>query len=302
MRLPSDPFSGLNAFLAVAETAGFSTAAARLGVSPAAISQAIRALEARLGTPLFVRTTRRVRLTEAGAALLMRVRPAAAEISDAITSAAATQQEPSGLLRLTVPRMAVPLIIDPVLPAFRQAHPKVAVEIAIEDATVDLLGRGFDAGIRIGEYVEQDMVGIKLTRDISWSVVAGPAYLAARGVPATLEELATHECIRYRFPSSGVVYRWEFEREGASVVVDPPGSIVVNDGALLASFAVSNLGLSYVADIAVEAELRAGSLVRVLEACSPTTPGLFLYFPRRAQQQPKLRAFIDTVKQLLRHR
>lgn len=299
MNLRPDPFYGLSAFLAAAEAGSFTAAAARLGVSPAAVSQAVKSLETKLGTPLFIRTTRRVGLTEAGAALRARTAPAAMEIVAAVEAAAAAH-EPSGLLRLTVPRMAVPLIIEPVVPALRRAHPKIAIEVAIEDAAVDLPERSFDAGIRIGEYVERDMVAVRLTRDIVWSVVASPAYLATHGRPETPEDLAGHEAIRYRFPSSGAVYRWEFERNGRSFSLDPPGSLIVNDGALLVSWARAGLGLAYVADIAVDAELTEGHLARVLEQFLPTTPGLFLYFPRRTQAQPKLRVFIDLAKQVLR--
>ncbi|MGK9264871.1 LysR family transcriptional regulator [Sinorhizobium meliloti] len=298
MRTRSDPFSGLSAFLAAAEAGSFTSAAARLDVSPAAVSQAVKALEARLGTPLFIRTTRHVGLTEAGAALLARLSPAASEIIAAVEDAAGTG-EPTGLLRLTVPRMAVPLIIEPVIPALRRAHPKIAVEVAVEDATVDLPGRGFDAGIRIGEYIERDMVAVRLTRDITWSVVASPAYLAEHGTPDVPEDLPMHQAVRYRFPRSGAVYRWEFERDGRAFSVDPSGSLIVNDSALLVSWACAGLGLAYVADIAVAAELGERKLVRVLEPFLPTTQGLFLYFPRRAQAQPKLRAFIDLAKQVL---
>jgi DNA-binding transcriptional LysR family regulator len=259
----------------------------------------VKSLEEKLGTPLFIRTTRRVGLTEAGAALLARTAPAAAEIIAAVEDVASVH-EPSGLLRLTVPRMAVPLVVEPVVPALRREYPRVAVEVAVEDATVDLSARSFDAGIRIGEYVERDMVAVRLSRDITWAVVASPAYLAARGRPEAPQDLAGHEAIRYRFPNSGALYRWEFERDGRSFSVDPPGSLIVNDGALLVSWARAGLGLAYVADIAVEAELRAGQLVRVLEQFLPTTPGLFLYFPQRAQAQPKLRAFIDLARQVLR--
>ncbi|WP_105385486.1 LysR family transcriptional regulator [Neorhizobium alkalisoli] len=301
MNLRPDPFYGLSAFLAAAEAGSFTAAAARLGVSPAAVSQAVKALEAKLGTPLFIRTTRRVGLTEAGAALQARATPAAMEIVAAVEAAAAAH-EPSGLLRLTVPRMAVPLVVEPVVPALRRAYPKIAIEVAVEDATVNLPERGFDAGIRIGEYIERDMVAVRLTRDIAWSVVASPAYLAVHGRPETPEDLTDHEAIRYRFPSSGAVYRWEFERDGRSFSLDPPGSLIVNDGALLVSWARAGLGLAYVADIAVDGELADGHLVRVLQGFLPTTPGLFLYFPRRAQAQPKLRAFIDLARQVLRAR
>ncbi|MFE0756103.1 LysR family transcriptional regulator [Inquilinus sp. NPDC058860] len=297
---PPDPFTGLSAFLAVAEAGGFTGAAARLGVSPAAVSQAVKALEARLGTLLFVRTTRRVGLTEAGAALLARVGPATAEIAAAIEAAAAMGTEPTGLLRLTVPQMAVPLVVEPVVAALRRSHPRIAVEIAVDDATVDLTARGYDAGIRIGEYVERDMVAVRLTRDIAWSVVGSPAYLDARGRPERPEDLIRHEAIRYRFPTSGAIYRWEFERDGRALTVDPPGSLIVNDGGLLFAFARAGLGLSYVPDIAVAAELASGQLEQVLQPFLPRTPGLFLYFPRRAQDQPKLRAFIDVARAVLR--
>jgi DNA-binding transcriptional LysR family regulator len=295
-----DPFTGLSAFLAVAEAGGFTGAAARLGVSPAAVSQAVKALEGRLGTLLFVRTTRRVGLTEAGTALLARVGPATAEIAAAVEAAGAMGTVPTGLLRLTVPRMAVPLVVEPVVAALRRSHPRVAVEIAVDDATVDLTARGYDAGIRIGEYVELDMAAVRLTRDIAWSVVGSPAYLDARGRPERPEDLTRHEAIRYRFPASGAIYRWEFEREGRALTVDPPGSLIVNDGGLLSSFARAGLGLSYIADIAVAAELASGQLEQVLQPFLPRTPGLFLYFPRRAQDQPKLRAFIDVARAVLR--
>ncbi|WP_026870093.1 LysR family transcriptional regulator [Inquilinus limosus] len=295
-----DPFTGLSAFLAVAEAGGFTGAAARLGVSPAAVSQAVKALEARIGALLFVRTTRRVGLTEAGAALLARVGPAATEIVSAIEEVGAMGSVPAGLLRLTVPRMAVPLIVEPVVAALRRSHPRIAIEIAVEDATVDLAARGYDAGIRIGEYVELDMVAVRLTRDIAWTVVGSPAYLDARGRPERPEDLTRHEAIRYRFPTSGVIYRWEFERDGRALTVDPPGSLIVNDGGLLSSFARAGLGLTYLPDIAVEADLAAGLLHKVLEPFLPQTPGLFLYFPRRAQDQPKLRAFIDVARSVLK--
>jgi len=296
----TDPFAGLAAFLAVAETGSFTAAAARLGVSPAAVSQTVKALENRLGTPLFLRTTRRVGLTEAGAALLIRARPAAAEILQALETAGEMGEEPAGVLRLTVPRMAVPLVIEPVIPVLRRAHPKVAVEILVEDAAMDLPAHGYDAGIRIGEMVERDMVAVRLTRDIVWSVVASPAYLTARGTPQQPEDLTQHDAIRYRFPTSGAIYRWEFERDRRTLTVDPPGSLVVNDGALLIAFAVAGLGLAYVADIAAEEEIEADRLRPVLQPFLPRSPGLFLYFPRRASIQPKLRAFIDVARTVLR--
>jgi DNA-binding transcriptional LysR family regulator len=295
-----DPFDGLAVFLAVAERKSFTAAAASLGVSPAAMSQAVRSLESRLGLPLFQRTTRRVGLTEAGSALLARVRPAAGDIVEAIDGLAGFRDRPAGLLRLSVPRLAVGLVIEPVLPIFRSTYPDVSVEIAVEDATIDLTERGFDAGLRIGEYVERDMIAVRLTRDIRWCIVGAPAYLAKRGRPRRPADLAEHDCIAYRFPSSGALYRWELEEKGRAFSVDPGSAVIVNDGGLGVSMALAGLGLNYTADLFVAEELRSGRLARVLDRYLPTTPGLFLYFPARAQAQPKLRAFIDLTVATLR--
>jgi DNA-binding transcriptional LysR family regulator len=295
-----DPFDGLSVFLAVAERRSFTRAAADLGVSTAAVSQAVRALEARLAAPLFQRTSRRVGLTEAGAALLARIRPAAQEIAEAFDGLAAFRDRPAGMLRLTVPRIAVPLVLAPVLPVFRRIHAAVTVEVAVEDEPVDIAARGFDAGIRIGEAIERDMVAVRLTPEIRWIVVAAPTYLAARGRPATPEDLTAHDTIRYRYPGSAALYRWEFVRDGRDLAVDPPGGLIVNDGALANMMAAAGLGLSYTADLWAAPDIAAGRLATVLDDFAPTSPGLFLYFPARAQSQPKLRAFIDTATSLLR--
>lgn len=289
----SDGFSGVSEFLAVARHASFRAAAAELGVTPAAVSQAIRTLETKTGLVLFQRTTRRVGLTEAGESLLARVRPAAAEIAEAFAALTDLRERPAGLLRLSVPRVAVPIVIEPTLADFRRAYPDVAVDIDVDDGVVDLTANNLDAGIRIGEMVERDMIAVRLTPDLHWSVLGAPAYFATRGRPRTPEELTRHECIRYRFLTAGSIYRWEFERGGRDFSVDVPGSVTVNDGALMMSFALKGLGLIYTADLFAAREIAAGQLEPVLEEFLPTTPGLFLYFPARTQTQPKLRAFID---------
>jgi DNA-binding transcriptional LysR family regulator len=291
----SDGFSGLSEFLSVARHASFRAAAAELGVTPAAVSQAIRTLETKTGLVLFQRTTRRVGLTEAGEKLLTGVRPAAAEIAEAFNALTDLRERPAGLLRLSVPRVALPLVIEPVLPAFRRAYPDVAVDIDVNDAAVDLTSNNLDAGIRIGELVERDMIAVRLTPDLRWSVLGAPAYFAARGRPRTPEELIRHECIRYRFLTAGSIYRWEFERGGREFSVDVPGGVTVNDSTLMMSFALRGMGLIYTADLFAARELAAGELESVLEEFLPKTPGLFLYFPARTQTQPKLRAFIDTL-------
>ena len=207
----SDGFSGLSEFLAVARHASFRAAAAELGVTPAAVSQAIRTLESKTGLVLFQRTTRHVGLTEAGESLLARGRPAAAEpaesaaaeIADAFDALTDLRDRPAGLLRLSVPRVAVPLVIEPVLADFRRAYPDVSVDVDVDDGTVDLTANNLDAGVRIGEMVERDMIAVRLTPDLKWCVLGAPSYFAARGRPRTPEELTRHECIRYRFLTAG---------------------------------------------------------------------------------------------------
>jgi len=297
-----DSFTGLSEFLAVAEHSSFRAAAAALGTTPSAISQAIRGLELRLGLPLFQRTTRRVGLTEAGSTLLARLKPAASEIGESLEALGALRERPSGLLRLSVPRIAVELVMAPVLPAFRRAFPEVAVEVDVNDAAIDLAAEGFDAGIRIGEFVQREMVAVPVTPDIRWVVLGSPAYFAARGRPQQPEDLIDHECLRYRFPTSRSIYRWEFLRDGREFSIDVPGKLLINDSMLFHAMACQGLGLIYTTDAAAESELAEGRLESVLEPFLPTSPGLFLYFPTRSQSQPKLRAFIDVAVALARRR
>jgi DNA-binding transcriptional LysR family regulator len=298
----TDTFTGISEFLAVAERESFRAAAADLGVTPAAVTQAIRALEKRLGLPLFQRTTRRVSLTEVGGTLLARLKPATTEITESLDALGALRTQPSGLLRLSVPRMALPLVIEPLLPEFRRAYPDVAIEVHVDDGAVDLMAGRFDAGIRLGEFVERDMIAVRVTPDVHWSVLGSPAYFARRGRPETPEDLINHECIRFRFPTSRTVYRWEFERDGREFSIDPPGKIVVNDSALMHSLASAGVGLIYATDLIAEHELKQGRLERALERHLPKTSGLFLYFPARSQMQPKLRAFIDAARSLAKRR
>ncbi len=300
--MANDPFNGLREFLAVAEAKSFTAAAATLGVTPNAVSQTIRALEARLGLQLFVRTTRRVALTEAGLAFLKRIRPAATEIADAYELLGDFRDRPMGNLRLTVPRMAIPLVLTPLLPRFRQAYPDVSVEVSIDDAAVDITEHGFDAGMRIGEAVERDMIAVRLTPDITWAVVGSPSYFVKHGRPSTPEDVTRHEAVRYRYPGSGTIYRWEFEREGHDVSVDAPGALTVNDFQMLMEMAEAGTGLAYLPDLSVRDAVASGRLERVLEAYLPTSPGLFIYFPAKAQTQPKLRAFLDLAAKVMRER
>jgi DNA-binding transcriptional LysR family regulator len=294
-----DRFTGLSEFLAVAKHASFRAAASELGVTSSAVSQAVRSLESRVGLPLFQRTTRNVTLTEAGMRLLSRLSPAASEIGDAIEALGSLRQRPIGNLRLSVPHIAMDLVVLRVLPEFRRAYPDVTVEIDINDASIDLTSEQFDVGIRIGEFIERDMIAVRITPDFRWVVVGAPSYFTTYGIPTTPQDLIKHRCIRYRFPTARTIYRWEFLRKGRGYSLDAPGDIVVNDHLTMIALAKRGLGLAYTADLVAARELAAGELKAALAPHLPTKPGLFLYFPTKNQTQPKLRAFIDLTKQLM---
>jgi len=288
-----DPFDGLTEFLAVAEHKSFTLAATRLAVTPTAVSHAIKLLERRTGVLLFQRTTRRVALTEAGASLFARLRPAASEIDEALAVLSGFRDQPMGTLRLTAPRLSGALLMEPLIPLFREAYPQVTLDISLDDATVDLMAGGFDAGIRLGESIEKDMVAVRLTPDLQWSVVGSPVYFAKAGKPAVPEDLTRHQCIGFRFSTSGNAHRWEFRREGRDFTVGVEGGVIVNDRRLLVAAARSGSGLAYACDLEIADELADGRLERVLQPFVPLSSALYLYFPSRTQTQPKLRAFID---------
>jgi DNA-binding transcriptional LysR family regulator len=294
-----DQLDGVVAFLRVAERRSFTAAAAELGVTPAAVSHTIKQLEARIGVALFARTTRDVGLTEAGRRFLEHARPGLAQISEAFEAARRLGDAPSGLLRLNVPRVALPGIVEPVLTEFRAAYPAVEVEITVEDRSVNIVEEGFDAGIRLGEMIEADMVGVRLTPPFRCAIVASPAYLARRGRPVRPEELRVHDCINFR-QGRGTLYRWEFEEGGREWEMAVPGPLATNDGALMMAACVQGLGLAYTLEPVAAPLVEQGLLKRVLEPFCPETPGFFLYFPHRAQVMPKLRAFADFAVERLR--
>ena len=292
-------FAGLDVFLAVAERGSFSAAAADLGVKPPAVSQQIRQLEERLGTPLFYRTTRAVGLTEAGQRLFERCRPAAEELTSAIHSIGDFRAAPSGLLRLNVPRLALPYVIEPVLPGFRAAYPKVRVEVYVDDSLANIVESGFDAGIRLGSMVDKDMVAVALTPPMRSVVVGAPAYLERRGRPQRPDDLLAHDCICYRQITSGGLYRWEFEDGEQDIAVPVDGALIVNDPWVALQGALDGLGLAYLFDVMTLDHERQGRLERVLASHSVEEPGLHIYFPSRSQVMSKLRAFIDYARHAL---
>lgn len=292
--MTSNSLDGIRTFLAVAEHKSFSAAALRLNVTTTAVSKAIKVMERQHGVMLFQRNTRKVALTEAGATLYASLVGATKQIDDAFAALSLFRHKPAGNLRLTVPRALGALVMKSVIPRFRNNHPEVTIDLSLDDAVVDLIAQGYDAGIRLGQSVERDMVAVKLTGELRWSVVGAPEYLARKGRPAIPEDLIHHETLRYRFHTSGALHRWRFLRDGEDYMVETKTSLVVNDTTLLADFARSGLGMAYLPDMEIESDLASGRLVRVLEQYVPATTGLFLYFPVHSQSQPKLRAFIDT--------
>lgn len=292
------PLNALSVFLSVARNRSFSGGARELAISPSAVSQTIRQLEDQLGVALLTRTTRSVALTDAGRRLLEGAGPAMAQVVQAITAAVARPGELSGRLRLSVPRLAVPFVIEPVLPRFHAAHPKVEVEISVDDRFVDVVAEGYDAGIRLSESIERDMVQVRLTDPFRFLIVGAPGYLARRGEPTRPEDLLDHDCIGYRSRSTGALYAWELERGKRAWRIPVKGPLITNDAELSLSFAERGLGLTYACELLVADALRDKRLRAVLEPFAPSVPGFFAYFPSRAQRSPALRAFVDLAKRL----
>ena len=292
------PFPQLQAFLAVARLKSFSGAARELGVSRSAVSQAVRQLEDQLRVVLLTRTTRSVAPTEAGRRLVEGAAPALAQVASALGEVSAQPGEAVGRLRLSVPRTAVPFMIDPVLPTFRARHPRVEVEVVVEERFVDIVGEGYDGGVRLTEAIERDMVQVRLTDPFRFVVVGAPDYLARHGTPQRPEELLRHECLTFRSQTTGALYAWELERGRRNWRVPVRGGVVTNDHMVSVSLAAEGMGLAYAFEPAVMEHLRAGRLVRVLEAYAPTVPGYFLYFPSRAQRSAPLRLFVEAAKEL----
>ena len=286
---------GVEAFLAVARHRNFRRAAADLGVTPSAVSQAVRALEARLGAALFVRTTRSVGLTEAGQRFADRAGPAFEELVAAGEAARDVGQRPTGLLRLSVPRAVVPLILEPMIASFCEAYPQIEVEIDASEEMVDLASGGFDAGIRLGHLIAADMVAVRLTRPFPFVVVASPGYLARRGRPERVDDLRGHACLRLR-RSTGAIAPWTFMDGNTTIEALVSGPLIAHDYPTLLGAAMRGLGLAQVVHPLARGPIAEGKLVPVLDAFAATTPGVFLYHPGKRQILPKLRAFIDHVK------
>jgi DNA-binding transcriptional LysR family regulator len=286
---------GVEVFLSVAQHRSFRRAAAELGVTPSAVSQAVHILEARIGAVLFIRTTRSVGLTEAGERFLSRAKPAFEELVAASQVARGLGQQPAGLLRLSVPRAVVPILLEPLIASFCQAYPEVEVEIATSKELIDLAAEGFDAGIRLGQFVDADMVAVPLTPPFRLIVVGSPAYFTGHTRPRHTDDLRQHACLRWR-RSSGALALWSFNDNGQAIEIAVSGPLIAHDFPTMLGAAVEGMGLAQLPEPLAAEGLRAGRLVHVLEPFAPVIPGVFLYYPGRRQIMPKLRAFIDHVK------
>jgi DNA-binding transcriptional LysR family regulator len=287
-------FNDLNALSVVAAHRSFRAAAAEIGVSPSSLSHAVASIERRLGVRLFNRTTRSVSLTEAGEHFLARVQPALREIEDAVETVNRFRSTPAGLLRLNTSEGGAQRIL-PIVLDFTAAYPEMKVDLISEGRMVDIVAAGFDAGLRIAEAVPQDMVSVPLGLDEAFAVVGTSAYFAGRSLPRVPADLFTHECIRARMPS-GAIHRWEFERNGEEIRIDPPGRLTLGSQDLSLHAATAGAGLAYVTERSAASHLASGRLIRVLTDWTPSFPGLCLYYPRQRLPSAGLAAFIEHFK------
>lgn len=287
----------LEAVLAVARHHGFRPAATELGMSTSALSNAVAGLEARLGVRLFHRTTRSVALTEAGRQFVARVGPALSDIRDAMDAVDDQRQTPVGTLRINTSAGAARMIFAPLVLPFLQRYPGMTVEIVTEGQLIDVVGAGFDAGIRLSELVPRDMIRVPIGADLRMAVVGAPGYLARHSAPVSPADLASHQCIRARFPS-GLPSPWEFARAGQAVSVAVPGALVLDDPSVMLEAARAGVGLAFLVAPSVADDVASGRLVRVLEDWTPPFPGLALYYAPGRHVPAGLRAFIELIREV----
>ncbi|QJC80491.1 LysR family transcriptional regulator [Pseudomonas umsongensis] len=290
MKAPSA--ADLSTFLCVANHLNFSRAAVELGLTPSALSHAVRTLENRLGVRLFNRTTRSVGLTEAGERLFARLKPAFRDIDDALEDLNHYREKPSGNLRITAGRQAAELVLLPLASKFLEAYPDVKLEIVTDDALVDVVAQGFDAGVRFGARLEADMVSLPIGSHMRSVVVGSAEFFRRHPVPQKPEDLHGLPCIRHRFPS-GAMYRWEFERGAIAQEIEIDGPLTLGDVSLMVGPALQGVGVAYIFEDMVKAQIADGSLIQVLGDWCPYYPGLHLYYPSRRHVPATLKAFIE---------
>lgn len=295
-----DELNDLAAFVVVAEQASFTRAAARLGISPSALSHSMKALETRLGLRLLARTTRSVATTEAGEQLLRSLRPAFDDIGAALAAVSHLRDTPAGTLRITAPRHAAVTVLWPMLPDFLDAHPDIRIELTIDEALTDIVASRYDAGVRFHDRLAKDMVALPLGPELRPAVVASPGYFARYPPPRKPQDLGAHRCINYRYASSGDFYRWEFEKNGVPCQVRVEGTLVFNDSELMLAAAIAGHGVAYLLEDQVERELAAGRLQRVLQDWCAPWAGYAFYYPSKRHKPPALAALVDAIRRSTR--
>ena len=286
----------LSAFVAVADHLSFRAAASQLGVTPSALSHSMRQLEDRLGVRLLNRTTRSVSVTDAGLRLLERLRPAVSQIAGALEDLNQARQRPLGRLRIYAIHLAAAGVIAPIWGRFLSTYPEVHLELALGEAPIDIVAKGFDAGIGPRDRVPADMIAVRVMGLMKIAVVGAPAYFARQRPPRTPDDLARHSCVQYRREADGDVLMWLFERNRKSRRISVEGRVMVNDTDLALRAAIDGLGIAYTLESLAQPFLRSGQLVRVLEDWSPSFEGLFLYYSGHRQVPAALRVLIDMMR------
>ncbi|MAY62421.1 MAG: LysR family transcriptional regulator [Rhizobiales bacterium] len=290
------PLNDLAGFATIARTRSFTGAAAELGVSPSALSHAMRVLEERLGVRLLARSTRSVAPTEAGAALLERLNPALAEIDEGLVHLSGWRDEPAGVVRLTTFHWIASTLLAEKLPEFLKLHPEIVVEVNVDDGLIDIVASGFDAGIRLGEKVEKDMISIRVGPPLRTLTVATPEYWKTHEKPRHPRDLKEHDCIGYRAVSSGTLMPWDYEKDGQEIRQQVTGPLICNSSDLALAVVRSGRGVGWHMERDVEEDVRAGRLEQVLEDWTQPYDGAHLYHSSRRQVPPPLRALIDFLK------
>lgn len=287
----------LMALAAIVTHCSFRKAAEELGVSPSTLSHMMRTLELKMGVRLLNRTTRSVSPTVAGERLVARLQPVLRELDLALEEVDAVRSRPSGSLRINASEPAARLLMQSVVPAFLARYPDMSVDLVTEGRLVDIVAAGFDAGVRLGEALPQDMIAVRFGGTVRFLAVASPAYLAGHNVPLAPDDLKDHACIRVRLPS-GKLYRWEFEKHGQQLTVDVPGPLTLDHPGMMAEAAADGMGIAYVPDRAAQPFIDSGKLVTVLDDWCPSIPGLFLYYPGHRHVPSGLKAFVDMLREM----
>src|ERR1700722_15366093 len=284
----------LAAFAMVAEERSFTRAAARLGISQSALSHSIRGLEKRLGLQLLARTTRSVSPTAAGTVLLQDLHPALERIERSLAEARKQRESPAGRIRLIIPRTATYMVLLPKLARFARTYPEIVLEVTSSNDPVDLVAGGYDAGVQIGEFIQRDMIAVRVSKDLRLAVVGSPEYFKSRKIPRTPRDLKDHPCIGFRF-SSGI-YRWEFEKGRRALTVNPQGPATFDDPELVVRAVLNGIGIGTAMEEPLAGMIAKGRFVQVLKDWCPTFPGFFLYYPSRRNQPAALAALINTLQ------